>query len=211
VTEIRSYRRVFDLERRVYSVDRLRLNPGGVPVRGVVYFLAIVLAGLIAARLPLLGTMAMALPWYLRDIALPGAGATVLSVIRVEGRTFHVAVHALLRYGCGARLLSGAHRRASRGQRWQLGEIVLLPDGSDSRMRALSYTGPGAVLVALEHRRSGRAVEHGSRGLAHRGVRARLTLRQVPRAGLLEPGEVISLSPRVRLRVRPHEPRSGLR
>ena len=36
--EIRSYRRVFDLERRVYSVDRLRLNPSGVPVRGIVYF-----------------------------------------------------------------------------------------------------------------------------------------------------------------------------
>ncbi len=33
--EIRSYRRVFDLERRIYQVDRLRLNPSGVPVRGV--------------------------------------------------------------------------------------------------------------------------------------------------------------------------------
>ena len=32
--EVRSYRRVFDLERRIYRVDRLRLNPGGVPVRG---------------------------------------------------------------------------------------------------------------------------------------------------------------------------------
>ena len=30
-SEIRSYRRVFDLERRIYSIDRLRLNPGGVP------------------------------------------------------------------------------------------------------------------------------------------------------------------------------------
>ncbi len=39
--EIRSYRRVFDLERRIYSVDQLRLNPGGVPVRGVLYFLAL--------------------------------------------------------------------------------------------------------------------------------------------------------------------------
>ena len=37
--EIRSYRAVFDLERRIYRVDRLRLNPGGVPVRGVVYCL----------------------------------------------------------------------------------------------------------------------------------------------------------------------------
>ena len=36
--EIRSYRRVFDLERRIYSIDRVRLNPGGVPVRGVDVF-----------------------------------------------------------------------------------------------------------------------------------------------------------------------------
>jgi hypothetical protein len=55
VIEIRSYRRVFDLERRIYSVDRLRLNPGGVPVRGVVYFLAIVLGGLIAGGMPFIG------------------------------------------------------------------------------------------------------------------------------------------------------------
>ena len=34
--EVRSYRTVFDLERRLYRIDRLRLNPGGVPVRGIV-------------------------------------------------------------------------------------------------------------------------------------------------------------------------------
>ena len=39
---IRSYRRVFDLERRIYRVTRIRLNPGGIPIRGVVYLLALV-------------------------------------------------------------------------------------------------------------------------------------------------------------------------
>jgi hypothetical protein len=34
--DIRSYRAVFDLERRIYRIDRLRLNPSGVPVRGVI-------------------------------------------------------------------------------------------------------------------------------------------------------------------------------
>ena len=77
--EIRSYRSVFDLERRIYSVDRLRLNPGGVPVRGVVYFLAILGGALIAGRLPLLGNAARLLPWYLGDLALPAASAAILS------------------------------------------------------------------------------------------------------------------------------------
>jgi hypothetical protein len=202
--EIRSYRRVFDLERRVYSVDRLRLNPGGVPVRGIVYFLAILCAGLIAACLPLVGAIARALPWYLRDLALPGAGATVLSVIRVEGRTFHLAAHALLRYQTGPRRLAGVHRRAAVGKRWRPEEIVMLPDGSDSRMRHLRYTGPGAVLVALEHERGGRAIEQGSTGLARRGSGPALILRQLPGGRVLGHGQVISLAPGARLRVRPH-------
>ena len=205
MTEIRSYRRVFDLERRVYSVEGLRLNPTGVPVRGIVYFLAILLAGLIAARLPLLGVIPAALPWYLRDIALPAASATVLSVIRVEGRTFHLAAHALLRYGCGARKLTCVDRLASSGRRWQPGEIVLLPDGSDSRMRAMRYAGPGAVLVALEHERLGRAIERDAAGLARRGFRPMLTLRQSDGAGVLESGKVIALAPGTRLRVHAHE------
>ena len=205
MTEIRSYRRVFDLERRVYSVEGLRLNPAGVPVRGIVYFLAILLAGMLSARLPLLGALPAALPWYLRDIALPAASATVLSLIRVEGRTFHLAAHALLRYGCGPRHITCAHRLGSSGRSWQPGEIVLLPDGSDSRMRALRYTGPGAVRVALEHERVGRAIERDSMGLARRGSRTTLMLRQTHEASVLEPGKVIALAPGARLRVYAHE------
>ena len=71
--EIRSYRRVFDLERRVYSVDRLRLNPSGVPVRGVVYFVAVVAVVLASSSLPLLGTGLGLAPWYLRDLLFPGS------------------------------------------------------------------------------------------------------------------------------------------
>ena len=47
--EIRSFRRVFDLERRVYSVDRFRLNPAGVPVRGILYLLVALLTAIRAA------------------------------------------------------------------------------------------------------------------------------------------------------------------
>ena len=70
--EVRSYRRVFDLERRIYRVDRLRLNPSGVPLRGIVYFLALGVATSLTARLPGAGAIVGALPWYVRDLALPG-------------------------------------------------------------------------------------------------------------------------------------------
>ncbi len=200
--EVRSYRRVFDLERRIYSVDRVRLNPGGVPVRGVMYFLALVTAGLLAGELPLLGALGGALPWYLRAIALPGAAATLLSAIRIEGRTFHLAAFALVRYRVVPRRLSGVQRCAPPGGRWYPQEILLLPDGSDSRLRRLRYTGPGAVLVSVEHQRSGRAIERGSRATARRGIGHAITLGQPAGARRLESGQVIALGPRVRLLVR---------
>jgi hypothetical protein len=207
VIEIRSYRRVFDLERRIYSVDQLRLNPGGVPVRGVVYFLAILALALLGASLPGARSVAGALPWYLRDVAIPCATATVLSAIRVEGRTFHLAATALVRHRLGPRRLAGAGGRRARTEVWRPGELVLLPDGSDGRLRRMRYTGPGAVLVGVEHTRSGRVVERGATGSARRGRRRAVTLaaavapRATPRA------EVIALGRGSRLHVRPQTER----
>ncbi len=57
-------------------------------------------------------------------------------------------------------------------------EIVLLPDGSDGRMRRLRYTGPGAVLV----RRASSASAGGGRAHSAPGFARALTLRE-PRAG----------------------------
>jgi hypothetical protein len=192
--EIRSYRAVFDLERRIYRVDQLRLNPGGIPVRGVIYFLAILLGALIAGGLPLFGEVVRGLPWYLRDLALPLASATVLSAIRIEGRPFHLAAYALLRYRAGPRRLAGARPCGALGERWHPRELLMLPDGSDGRMRRLRYTGPGAVLVVAAHER----VE--SRGLI---VGTRLSLRSLPAEHLTAPAQaqVIALARGVRLRV----------
>ena len=199
--EIRSYRRVFDLERRVYSVDRMRLNPGGVPVRGIVYFVAILGVGTVAANLPLLGGGVHALPWYLRDLALPGILATVLGAIRVEGRTFHLAARAIVRHALGPHRIAGVGRRSEVRRRWLPPDLVFLPDGSDARMRRLRYTGPGAVLIALEHELSSR-----SRGIAPRTRSETLALRQAPSAALLDRAQVISLASGVRLLVYAHAP-----
>jgi hypothetical protein len=199
--EIRSYRRVFDLERRIYRVDRLRLNPGGVPVRGVVYFLVILVATLIAGRLPLLASVSRLLPWYLRDLALPAGSAAILTMIRVEGRPFHTAAYALGRYRTGHRWLAGVRPCPAVGMRWHPEEIIFLPDGSDGRMRRLSYTGPGAVLVAVEHERAEEGVRRwlGDLSVRHRPA---LTLWQSSRGPAHKGGQVIELATGARLVVR---------
>ncbi len=155
--EIRSYRAVFDLERRIYRVDRLRLNPGGVPVRGVVYCLAILACFALAGVLPLVGTAVRALPWYARDLLVPAGLAALLTMIRIEGRPFHLAAAALLRHLLGPRELAGLlPARGSLGASpgrldaaatgvWRPEELLMLPDGSDPRPRRLRYSGPGAV------------------------------------------------------------------
>ncbi len=151
MTDVRSFRRVFDLERRIYTIDRLRLNPGGVPVRGVVYFLVSILTAFALGGLPITRLALHAIPWYLRDLALPGCAAAVLTAIRVDGRTAHLAVRAAVRLWVAPRRVSGLQRSSSVGVRWRPPELLLLPDGSDPRARALRYRGPGAVRVLASH------------------------------------------------------------
>ncbi len=201
--EIRSYRAVFDLERRIYRVDRLRLNPGGVPLRGVAYFLALLAASALASCLPGVSALTGLVPWYLAYVAAPAAGAAVLTAIRLEGRPFHVAAQALTHHRMTPSR-SACWRACERGlvetssgerARWWPPELVLLPDGSDARMRRLRYTGPGAVLVKVSHERVdavGPVI----------GWRARLRLRERAGRSPLDQGQVIALARGTRLRVR---------
>lgn len=134
---IRSYHGVFDLERRIYRVDKLRLNPGGVPVRGVVYFAALLLAALLAGATPLLGVAVGVLPWWLRDLALPAGVAVLLGTVRIDGRPFHLAAWALARYVCGPSRLLGARAAPPPVRAWRPRELLLLPDSAAGRARKL--------------------------------------------------------------------------
>jgi len=199
--EIRSYRAVFDLERRIYRIDRLRLNPAGVPVRGIVYLLALLVAIAACAHVPPLRALATALPWYLLYLALPGASAALLTVVAIDGRPAHLAAQALLRHRLAPRRSVGlragrAGWGAEPGARWRAPEILLLPDGSDARVRRLRYTGPGALLVCVAHE----CVESPAPTAVLGGGRARLTVRAL--AGRPRParGQVIALAPGARLR-----------
>jgi hypothetical protein len=207
--EIRSYRAVFDLERRIYRVDRLRLNPGGIPLRGVVYCFAL-LAGLaLLGALPLVGAAVRALPWYLRDLVLPAGGAALLTVIRIEGRPFHLAAAALLRHALGPRALAGscalggARSRARLQRVWHPESLLILPDGSDARLRGLRFTGPGAVLVRVAHARSARRPGLLGRlggALSLRG-RPHVTVRELPGCQRPSGGQVLVLERGAELRV----------
>lgn len=172
--EVRSYRRVFDLERRIYRVDRLRLNPGGVPVRGIVYVLAALAAMLVATRLPLAGLALRRLPWIARYLAIPGVAGALLAVVRIEGRPFHLAALALSRHRLQRRIAPGmrtARRQLAGGVRWSPAPLLMLADGCDLPRR-VRYTGPGALLISVAHDRQC------ARGpLVRLGVRPHMSVR----------------------------------
>lgn len=177
--EIRSYRRVFDLERRIYRLDRLRLNPSGIPVRGVVYAIALLILSTLSSRLPMLGGLAKGVPWYIRDVAIPCAGAACLTAIRVEGRNWGTAAWALARFGRAPRRLA-ALRPTDANRGWWLPEpLLMLLDGSERACR-VRYRGPGVVRIAVEHQRTGTR-EAGRVGLRRLFGRRRLVVRE--RAG----------------------------
>lgn len=189
--EIRSYNAVFALERRIYRVDRVRLNPSGVPVRGVVYFVALMLFGLVLAGLPVLGAVLRLVPWYMRAIALPGGLAALLAILRVDGRAFHLAAAAVLRDARLPRALHGAGRPVTTPRRWRPNPLLCLPDGSDARMRRMRYSGPGTIVVSSAH----------VRGLRGPRSRAEIVVEALPGRTLARPRRIV-LADRGRLAVR---------
>ncbi len=197
--EIRSYRSVFHLERRIYRVDRVRLNPGGIPVRGAVYALVLLLVALLAAELPLAGIPVRVLPWYVRDLALPVGGAMLLTVIRVDGRPFHLAAWALASYVLGPSRIRGSDPGTPLTvTRWRPPNIVMLPDGSEAGLRRMLCTGPAQVRIAVAHER----IEWRN---AYRGKlprRERVAVRGLPARRPPRLVQTIPLRAGVRLRVR---------
>src|SRR5689334_19546995 len=87
---IRSYRRVFEVDRRIYRVDRWALPvPGGVPLRGLGYFVATILVLLGVGRLPVVGDLVGALSPPLRLVVLPLAVAVLGTQAAPDGRSAH--------------------------------------------------------------------------------------------------------------------------
>jgi hypothetical protein len=151
--EIRSFRVVFALDRRIYQFDRFRLNPGGVPIRGIGYAVALVAAALGAGAVPVLSWPLHEMPWYFRDVAFPIGMAALLTVLRIEGRPFHLAAGALVRHRLGPRRFAGLRPWSGRRGVWLPPPITWIVDGSEAAPRSLRYRGPGVALVCYAHDR----------------------------------------------------------
>src|SRR5215210_3923456 len=87
---IRSYRRVFEVDRRIYRIDRWALPvPGGVPLRAVGYFAVALMALIAAGALPGSGELVGALSPPIRFVVLPLAIAVLGTQAAPDGRAAH--------------------------------------------------------------------------------------------------------------------------
>jgi hypothetical protein len=145
--EIRSYGVCFKLERRIHKLDRWRIPvPYGVPLRGIAYFGAALLAMLILSRLPLVGRLLHDLNAVIRYGALPVVAAGGLLRWNVDGRFAHRALLAWLRFAVEPRRLI-AFRTTRHEAEATVAEVAIAPDERSARLRRGVVEGPATVLV----------------------------------------------------------------
>jgi hypothetical protein len=145
--QIRSYRVCFDLERRIHKIDRWRVPlPYGVPVRGLAYFVVVLLAVLAAAQLPITGAVIGALHPAVRLFVLPVGAAAVLTRWSLDGRSAHQVALAAVRMQTEPSRVA-AFRPARPGGRAELGELVLAHDERSARLRRARVEGPARVTL----------------------------------------------------------------
>jgi hypothetical protein len=179
--EIRSFRVVFELERRIHRIQHWRVPlPYGLPVRGLAYGALALLAIVLAGRLPLVGELVGALPPPVRFVLLPAALGATVARARVDGRPAHRFLAAWLRHRVGPRRLNAFRPIEPVGTVERIAEpIAFLPDSRAPRYRRGRLRGEAAVLL----RYPARAVER------RRG--RRLELRQTEAAPLARGKEVV--------------------
>lgn len=146
--EIRSFRVVFELDRRLHRIDRWRLPlPYGLPLRSLGYALAAFLAVVAAAQLPALGDLIAGLPVPVRFVLIPCAIAYGLTGIRVDGRSAHEAGLALVAFALEPPVLTRWQRGAEPGAVVRFADVTFAPDGTGSRLPRGAVKGPATAIV----------------------------------------------------------------
>src|SRR4051794_3040774 len=144
---IRSYRRVFEVDRRIYRVDRWALPvPGGVPLRAVGYFAATVLVVVILSGLPLTGELIGLLSPPLRYVVLPIAVAVFGTQVAPDGRTAHRFAADWLRFRWRAHRRSAGRVVKLEGEpvRWD-SELPVCWDNDGAELHHGRVRGPARV------------------------------------------------------------------
>jgi len=144
---IRSYRRVFEVDRRIYRVDRWALPvPGGVPLRAVGYFAASVLLVIFLGALPATGELVGAISAPLRFVVIPLAVAVLGTQAAPDGRAAHRFAAEWVRFRLRSRRHCGARRVPLEGEAvaWH-GDLGVCWDEYGSRLARGRVTGPARI------------------------------------------------------------------
>src|SRR3954464_8745638 len=144
---IRSYRRVFQVDPRIYPVDRWALPvPGGVSLRAVGYFAAALLAVVILGGLPVAGELVGMLAPPLRYVVLPVAVAVLGTQVAPDGRSAHRFAADWLRFHWRARRRSAGRVVALEDEpvRWD-GELALRWAAHGAELHRGRVKGPARV------------------------------------------------------------------
>lgn len=151
--EVRSFRVVFDLERRLHRIDRWRIPvPHGVPLRGIGYAVVALVAILFLQRVPVVREVVLLLPPPLRLVIVPVGFAYALARLRIDGRPAHASLLAFCRLALSPGTVCGFRAAAASGSEVALGELVLVPDERCARYRPAVINGPARVLLRLPAR-----------------------------------------------------------
>ena len=145
---IRSFRVVFELERRIHKIDRWRIPvPYGVPLRGVAYWAIALLVIVTLGRLPLAGDVVGVLPAPLRYVIVPVGLAYALVRVRIDGRPAHSTLAAWAHFRLSPRRLAGLRPVPRSGTVVRLGELAMVPDEHGARYRSAAIEGPATVVL----------------------------------------------------------------
>lgn len=145
---VRSFRVCFAVERRIHKIDRWRIPlPFGVPLRGVAYAIAALIAVLVAHALPLIGDVLRVLPVPLRLVFLPIGVAWAMLRLELDGRSAHAAGLAYLRAAAGPKRLVAFRPAGPASTEVRLADITIAPDDRAATMRPAVVHGPADVLL----------------------------------------------------------------
>jgi hypothetical protein len=181
---IRSYRRVFEVDRRIYRIDRWALPvPGGIPLRAVGYFAATVLLAVLLSVLPATSELISPISSPLRFVVIPLAVAVLGSQAAPDGRAAHRFALDWVGFRLRARRRSAGRVMPLEGEPvpWH-GELGVTWDEHGTRLARGRITGPARITFNVPVRLRGLTARAAAEG---------------------DTGDAVVLCPGTRLEVRP--------